>query len=114
MHAILKLPPVHKVSGENLLHYLAFRSHDLRPLQDQLARLGLSSLGRAEAHVMATIDAVLNNLYLLGGEHPSHGKTAAPQEAFDAGIQRLQNNTVRLLGDHPPGAPHPYHGDHAG
>jgi len=101
--AILKLPPVHKVSGENLLHYLAFRSHDLRPLQDQLARLGLSSLGRAEAHVMATIDAVLNNLYLLGGEHPSHGKTAAPQEAFDAGVQRLQSNTVRLLGDHPPG-----------
>jgi pyruvate kinase len=98
---ILALPPAHKVSAENLLHYLAFRSHDLRPLQDQLARLGLSSLGRAEAHVMATLDAVLNNLYLLGGQRPTHGLTATPQEAFDAGSERLANNTHRLFGDYP-------------
>ena len=98
---ILGLPPAHKVSAENLLHYLASRSHDLRPLQDQLSRLGLSSLGRAEAHVMATLDAVLNNLYLLDGTHPSHGETASPQEAFDAGSKRLANNTHRLFGDHP-------------
>lgn len=99
--AILTLPPVHKVSAENLLHYLAFRNHDLRPLQDRLAPLGLSSLGRAEAHVMATLDAVLNNLYLLSGKHPEHGETASPQDAFDAGNQRLETNTVRLFGEHP-------------
>jgi pyruvate kinase len=99
--AILTLPPVHKVSAENLLHYLAFRSHDLRPLQDRLAPLGLSSMGRAEAHVMATIDAVLNNLYLLGGQHPEHGETASPQEAFEAGTRRLETNTDRLFGETP-------------
>jgi pyruvate kinase len=99
--AILSLPPAHKVSAENLLHYLAFRSHDLRPLQDALAPLGLSSLGRAEAHVMATLDAVLNNLYLLDSDGPEHGKTASPQEAFEAGTQRLETNTARLFGDHP-------------
>jgi pyruvate kinase len=99
---ILALPPVHKVSAENLLHYLAFRSHDLRPLQDALAPLGLSSLGRAEAHVMATIDAVLNILYLLTDQHPEHGETASPKDAFDAGTLRLENNTVRLFGE-PPG-----------
>ena len=99
--AILALPPAHKVSAENLLHYLAFRSHDLRPLQDALAPLGLSSLGRAEAHVMSTIDAVLNNLYLLGGQHPEHGETASPQDAFEAGSRRLETNTVRLFGETP-------------
>ena len=33
-------------SARNLLHYLALRRHDLRPLQVALAALGLSSLGR--------------------------------------------------------------------
>ena len=101
--AILALPPVHKVSAENLLHYLAFRSHDLRPLQDALAPLGLSSLGRAEAHVMATLDAVLNNLYTISGKHPEHGEMASPQEAFGAGARRLETNTVRLFGESPEG-----------
>lgn len=99
--AILALPPAHKVSAENLLHYLAFRSRDLRPLQDALAPLGLSSLGRAEAHVMATLDAVLNNLYLLSGKHPDHGEKASPQEAFEAGTRRLETNTARLFGEPP-------------
>jgi len=99
--AILTLPPMHKVSAENLLHYLALRSHDLRPLQDRLAQMGLSSLGRAESHVMATIDAVLNNLYVLSDKPPDHGKIVSPQDAFEAGTKRLENNTVRLFGDHP-------------
>jgi len=33
-------------SAENLAHYLAFRHHDLRALQRELMRHGLSSLGR--------------------------------------------------------------------
>ena len=61
-------PPLHlgevhanyRESARNLLHYLALRGHDLRPLQLRLAALGLSSLGRAESHVLATVDAVLN------------------------------------------------------
>ena len=55
----LELPSEHQQSVENLFHYLALRSQDLRPLQERLARLGLSSLGRAEPHVLASIDAVL-------------------------------------------------------
>ena len=46
-------------SAENLLHYLALRRHDLRPLQVRLGALGLSSLGRAESHALASVDAVL-------------------------------------------------------
>jgi hypothetical protein len=36
-----------------LIHYLALRRHDIRRLQEQLAALGLSSLGRMESHVLA-------------------------------------------------------------
>ena len=49
-------------SARNLIHYLALRRRDLRPLQTRLTALGLSSLGRSEAHVMATLDAVLRIL----------------------------------------------------
>ena len=55
----------HQVSARNLLHYLALRGRDLRPLQARLAALGLSSLGRAESHVMATVDGVLRMLRRL-------------------------------------------------
>lgn len=46
-------------SARNLLRYLTLRRHDLRPLQRRLAEVGLSSLGRAESHVLAAVDAVL-------------------------------------------------------
>src|SRR5688572_1236668 len=46
-------------SACNLIHYLTLRRHDLRSLQVGLATLGLSSLGRAEAHVLAAVDAVI-------------------------------------------------------
>ena len=54
-------------SARNLLHYLALRCRDVRPLQLRLATLGLSSLGRAESHVLATVEAVLEVLHRLAG-----------------------------------------------
>src|SRR5215831_858811 len=51
--------PLMRESAFNLVHYLAVRRHDVRALQDELARLGLSSLGRIEAHVLASLQAVL-------------------------------------------------------
>jgi pyruvate kinase len=56
------LPPSYRASGVNLAHYLAVRQFDLRREQKALSRLGLSSLGRAEAHVLATLDAVITRL----------------------------------------------------
>jgi pyruvate kinase len=47
--------PQHQESARNLLHYLALRSRDQRPLQARLAAAGLSSLGRAESHVLAAV-----------------------------------------------------------
>ena len=40
--------PAYRASARNLLHYLALRQHDLREVQPELTRLGLSSLGRSE------------------------------------------------------------------
>src|SRR6516165_1221330 len=39
-------------------HNLAFRKHDVRALQDELAAWGLSSLGRSEGRILASLDAV--------------------------------------------------------
>ena len=61
------LPDAHRPSAKNLLHYLVLRRHDLRPLQEQLASFGLSSLGRSEAQVSANLDAVLRALYCMVG-----------------------------------------------
>jgi pyruvate kinase len=57
----------HPASAHNLAHYLALRWRDLRPLQVRLARQGLSSLGRVEAHIVASIDQVIHVLAGLDG-----------------------------------------------
>ena len=56
---LASIHPNFQHSARNLLQYLALRRRDLRPLQEELAQLGLSSLGRSESHVLATIDTVL-------------------------------------------------------
>ena len=79
-----KLPAARAgASQRNLAHYLAFRRHDHRRLQQRLAELGLSSLGRAEPHVLANVDKVLQLLQRLGGECPApraHGEGQALQQ----------------------------------
>ncbi|MDR3635088.1 MAG: pyruvate kinase [Isosphaeraceae bacterium] len=90
--------PDYRESARNLLHYLALRRRDLRPLQLRLAALGLSSLGRAESHVLATVDAVLKVLHRLAGsswEPPSH---EAPALDFAGGERRLAEHAEGLLG----------------
>jgi pyruvate kinase len=51
-----------RLSAVNLLHYLAIRQFDLRAEQRALSRRGLSSLGRSEPHVLATLDATIKRL----------------------------------------------------
>ena len=65
-------------SARNLLHYLALRRHDLRSLQLRLAALGLSSLGRAESSVLATLDGVLQALHRL-----AHRSWNPPSQEFE-------------------------------
>ncbi|MDP2292905.1 MAG: pyruvate kinase [Actinomycetota bacterium] len=87
--------PSHRRSAANLVHYLELRHHDVRDLQARLAATGLSSLGRSEAHVLATIDAVLSVLARLNGHEPP-GPAAAV--AMTEGPRLLAGNADRLLG----------------
>lgn len=59
---IQSIPAPYRDGARNLLHYIALRNQNLVEVQTQLADRGLSSLGRAEAHVLASIDAVLHRL----------------------------------------------------
>ncbi|MDD4887460.1 MAG: pyruvate kinase [Thiomonas sp.] len=89
------LPPQRRASARNLLHYIAVRQADLRPLQTQLAQLGLSSLGMLETHVLAALDAVLDRLEDLLGH--ARSQRPAPPCTFVEGLQLLQHNTTALL-----------------
>jgi len=91
-------------SARNLLQYLALRRHDLRPLQDPLARLGLSSLGRCEDHVQASVDAVLTALGALAGRPPADRPGGAPVE-FEMSRRILGERTRALLGTARPHRP---------
>jgi pyruvate kinase len=101
-HDVLeRIPAERRASARNLFHYLALRSRDVRPLQDGLARLGLASLGRAEPHVLATIDTLLHNLYLISGCKPVGPGDDRVYAAYDRGEDQLEGNTRRLLGPKP-------------
>jgi pyruvate kinase len=56
--ADLDMREAFRPSAQNLATYLAFRHTDLSAVQPDLAALGLSTLGRCEPHVRASLDAV--------------------------------------------------------
>ena len=90
-------PPMRE-SAYNLVHYLAVRRHDVRELQDELARLGLSSLGRMEAHVMASLQAVLEVLCVLRNQPVPPEIAALPPIVFDTGDALLAEHANSILG----------------
>jgi pyruvate kinase len=93
--------PAHRDGVDNLARFVALRSQDLRGLQDDLAVHGLSSLGRAESHVLATLDAVINALRALCGAPPT--TSDQPDPAFSIGPESLARSTDALLGPVPDG-----------
>lgn len=56
------LRPDFKESALNFAYYVALRRRDIRDLQIKLGNLGLSSLGRLEGHVLATLELVRYHL----------------------------------------------------
>ncbi len=93
----------YRASGRNLMHYVAMRRRDLRSIQVRLAALGLSSLGRCEAHVLATIDAVVSALRSLTGEGQRPAEAAPAGISFEAGERLLREHAEALLGPAPRG-----------
>jgi pyruvate kinase len=98
--ALRAVHPNHAASAQNLVHYVRLRRHDVRALQDRLAWIGLSSLGRAESNVLANVDKVLGLLHRLAGlswtplsgEEPVGIRTAT---------KLLEEHTCALLGRTP-------------
>jgi pyruvate kinase len=95
---IARAAPEHRPSARNLAHYLALRRHDLRDLQQELAELGLSSLGRLEPHVLASVSAVDVVLRRLLGRTDASPLAAQDVPDFRLGTQRLADNATALLG----------------
>jgi pyruvate kinase len=93
--------PKHQLSARNLLHYLALRSRDLRPLQSRLAAVGLSSLGRAESHVFAALEAVLYALRRLASSDASVILPLPDAIDLATGQQLLDAHTEAIFGARP-------------
>jgi pyruvate kinase len=90
--------PSFAASASNLAHYLAFRHHDLRPLQRELMRHGLSSLGRLESRVMVTLTTVESALRGLLIEGPTISDWPPSSDEFFSGERQLLANANALLG----------------
>jgi pyruvate kinase len=87
-------------SAANLASYVAFRKVDVRPLQADLSALGLSSLGRCEAQVLASVEALLVSLTRIGG---LTGDPYPPLDHFFAGKKLLEERQAGIFGRDPSG-----------
>jgi pyruvate kinase len=85
-------------SATNLAHYLAVRHHDLRELQRELMRHGLSSLGRLESRVMLTLSTVETALDRLVSRSSGTADWPPARDQFFQGEATLQANAHALLG----------------
>jgi pyruvate kinase len=92
--------PAHRPSAINLTHYLAMRRIDLRGLQERLAWVGVSSLGRAETHVLANVDKVLGILHRIAGR-PWTSLANDEPTGFVRGSALLAQNATSLFGASP-------------
>jgi pyruvate kinase len=95
---LAEVDPSHGASARNLLHYLALRRHDIRDLQDRLARAGLSSLGRSEPHVLASLERVCGLLSLARGQPLPQVEVPSVPVGFREGRSLLAANATALLG----------------
>ncbi len=100
--ALAAIEPTYLASARNLVHYLELRRVDLRPLQERLARLGISSLGRAESHVLANLDKALGILHRLAGLEWS-GQGHEEPTGINSSKSLLDRHTQALLGTPPAG-----------
>ena len=90
----------HQKSTNNLSHYIALRHHDMRRLQDKLAALGLSSLGRCEGHVLATLNQVISLLSTTQNRSDTR-QLPADVPDFADGSTFLEDNSRSLFGEAP-------------
>ncbi len=93
--------PSYRDSAENLLGYLCLRRHDIRPLQNRLASLGLSSLGRSEGYTLAALTTLVEVLQRL--LHIEGGPTPACPLDLQRSAQLRDRHAETLFGAAPDG-----------
>lgn len=91
-----EIHPANQKSALNLIHYLALRNQDIRKMQNTLGQLGISRLGRAESHVMASLVAVKNLLKRISKNQQLEPEK--PEVSFKKGKKIIKANTTALLG----------------
>lgn len=92
--------PTFQASARNLAHYLALRRTDIRSLQERLAWVGASSLGRGETHVLANLDKVIGILNRLVGR-PWTPHVQDEPTGFHSGRALLERHAADLMGAPP-------------
>jgi pyruvate kinase len=100
-HLLAEVHPENLPSARNLVHYLALRRNDIGDLQHRLARAGLSSLSGCEAHVLVTLDRIIE-LLGIARDRPLPDTDAEPV-GIREGEAILAANADRLLGPSPAG-----------
>ena len=99
--AIDAVHPDWEASARNLVDYVAMRQVDVRDTQKRLADLGLSSLGRSEAHVRASLKSVLQAVCSLAGTRYEPPAAPARGVSFAEGAALLARHAHALLGAPP-------------
>lgn len=75
-----------------MLHYLSLRCHDLRDLQDDLHKAGLSSLASSESHALRQVEAALQR---LGANIPESDLSPCD---YSTATQLMQQRATALFG----------------
>ncbi len=96
LHSVRDVAPQHLLGARNMVQYWAIRQTDLRGLQARLAGIGLSSLGRSEPDVEATLRRVRAALVAMSGG------LWEPFAGGADGSTQLRLHAVDLLGPTPP------------
>jgi len=98
---LFTVAPEFRASARNMVHYWAIRQYDLRELQSRLGSFGLSSLGRSESHVEATLRLVRAAVVAILEDTWRPPEPAAV--GANEGRELLRRRAVELLGPAPPG-----------
>ncbi len=85
-------------AARNLALYLALRRRELRPLQRQLMSCGLSSLGRCEAHVQPSLDALVAMLSAARGSQAAGHVGFPAKSSFLLGEQTIASEAAAIFG----------------
>ncbi len=108
--ALERVVPTRSESAKNLVHYVALRQHDLRDLQCRLLQHGLSSLGRSESCVMASLlqvsERVHESLALRGDALAKRTLARIERQrvtamSWESARSRLHDHTREALGPRP-------------